>query len=229
MSVPGVGPIISSAVVAAIGTGAGFKQGRDFRGLAWAGTEAGVDRRPHHPGQDLEARQQIPKDPVRAGRAHRPGPSTARSQARPVRWTNGLPGATMRLGAMMAHRGRSASQPWMRADPHDGPELEAPHQGRIHRCSSHVRQSANIILRRTAGPYIMALLRRKRLVRLRAQEPTFVEGPEGGKVDPFRNFRLPKTTSLRDMLFYRRLGRGIPYFLEVQRAELPRDTGKCMS
>src|SRR5262249_4349752 len=30
MSVPGIGPIISSAVVAAIGTGSGFKQGRDF-------------------------------------------------------------------------------------------------------------------------------------------------------------------------------------------------------
>jgi transposase len=30
MSVPGVGPIISSAVAAAIGTGAGFKPGRDF-------------------------------------------------------------------------------------------------------------------------------------------------------------------------------------------------------
>jgi transposase len=30
MSVPGMGPIISSAVVAVIGTGAGFKQGRDF-------------------------------------------------------------------------------------------------------------------------------------------------------------------------------------------------------
>jgi len=28
MTVPGVGPIISSAVVAAIGNGAGFKQGR---------------------------------------------------------------------------------------------------------------------------------------------------------------------------------------------------------
>jgi len=30
MSVPGMGPIISSAVAAAIGTGAGFRQGRDF-------------------------------------------------------------------------------------------------------------------------------------------------------------------------------------------------------
>src|SRR5215203_3461191 len=40
------------------------------------------------------------------------------------RWTNGLPGATRRLGAMMAHRGLSASQPWMRADTHAGPELK---------------------------------------------------------------------------------------------------------
>src|SRR5262249_50442263 len=38
------------------------------------------------------------------------------------RWTNGLPGATQRLGAMMTHRGLTASQPWMRADPHRGPE-----------------------------------------------------------------------------------------------------------
>ena len=35
MTVPGVGPIISSAVVAAIGNGCGFKQGRDFG--AWLG------------------------------------------------------------------------------------------------------------------------------------------------------------------------------------------------
>jgi len=35
MTVPGVGPIISSAVVAAIGNGAGFSQGRDF--AAWLG------------------------------------------------------------------------------------------------------------------------------------------------------------------------------------------------
>jgi transposase len=30
MSVPGIGPIISSAMVAAIGTGDGFSKGRDF-------------------------------------------------------------------------------------------------------------------------------------------------------------------------------------------------------
>ena len=35
MTVPGIGPIISSAVVAAIGAGSGFKQGRDF--AAWLG------------------------------------------------------------------------------------------------------------------------------------------------------------------------------------------------
>ena len=35
MTVPGVGPIISSAVVAAIGNGSGFRQGRDF--AAWLG------------------------------------------------------------------------------------------------------------------------------------------------------------------------------------------------
>jgi transposase len=35
ITVPGIGPIISSAVVAAIGTGSGFKQGRDF--AAWLG------------------------------------------------------------------------------------------------------------------------------------------------------------------------------------------------
>jgi hypothetical protein len=38
------------------------------------------------------------------------------------RWTNGLPGATMRLGAKMALRGLSVSQPRMRADTHDGRE-----------------------------------------------------------------------------------------------------------
>jgi transposase len=35
MSVPGIGPIISSAMVAAIGTGATFSNGRDF--AAWLG------------------------------------------------------------------------------------------------------------------------------------------------------------------------------------------------
>jgi hypothetical protein len=44
------------------------------------------------------------------------------------RWTNGLPGATTRLGAKMALRGLSPSEPWMRADTHVGPEHNAPYQ-----------------------------------------------------------------------------------------------------
>jgi hypothetical protein len=35
---------------------------------------------------------------------------------------DGLPGATTRLGAMMAYKGLSPSESWMRADIHDGPE-----------------------------------------------------------------------------------------------------------
>jgi len=41
MSVPGIGPIISSAMVAAIGIGATFSKGRDF------GAKADIHRRPH--------------------------------------------------------------------------------------------------------------------------------------------------------------------------------------
>src|SRR5712664_1379739 len=67
------------------------------------------------------------------------------------RWTNGLPGATKRLGAMMAHRGLSASQPRMRADTHDGPEQMLHVRGLIHCCSSHVRRSWSFCLA-THGP-----------------------------------------------------------------------------
>ena len=67
MSVPGIGPIISSAVVAAIGAGDVFSKGRDF--AAWLGTRspANLHRGPHHPGQDIQARQSLPARPVRAG------------------------------------------------------------------------------------------------------------------------------------------------------------------
>src|ERR1700738_4852036 len=67
------------------------------------------------------------------------------------RWTNGLPGATKRLGAMMAQRGLSASQPRMRADTHDGPEQMLHVRGLIHCCSSHVRRSWSFCLA-THGP-----------------------------------------------------------------------------
>ena len=67
MSVPGIGPIISSAMVAAIGAGDVFSKGRDF--AAWLGLvpETDLDRRPHDPGQDIQARQSLPARPVRAG------------------------------------------------------------------------------------------------------------------------------------------------------------------
>src|ERR1700726_1729332 len=74
------------------------------------------------------------------------------------RWMNGLPGATKRLGAMMAQRGLSASQPRMRADTHDGPEQMLHVRGLIHCCSSHVRRSWSFCLA-THGPghtYILA-------------------------------------------------------------------------
>jgi transposase len=63
MTVPGIGPIISSAMVAAIGRGEVFSKGR----LAWPCCQADIDRRPHHPGQDIEAWQSLPARSVRAG------------------------------------------------------------------------------------------------------------------------------------------------------------------
>ena len=67
MSVPGIGPIISSAMVAAIGTGDVFSKGRDF--AAWLGLvpKTDLDRGPHDPRQDIQARQSLPARPVRAG------------------------------------------------------------------------------------------------------------------------------------------------------------------
>jgi hypothetical protein len=52
MTVPGIGPIIASAMVAATGNGAAFERARLCR-MAWSSTEADVDRRsnnswPHH-------------------------------------------------------------------------------------------------------------------------------------------------------------------------------------
>jgi hypothetical protein len=44
------------------------------------------------------------------------------------RWTNGLPGATKRLGAMMAHRGLSASQPGCARIPMTARSAKAPLQ-----------------------------------------------------------------------------------------------------
>ena len=67
MSVPGVGPIISSAMVAAIGTGDGFSKGRDF--AAWLGLvpkQISTGDRTIL-GKDIQARQSLPAGPVRTG------------------------------------------------------------------------------------------------------------------------------------------------------------------
>ncbi|SIO65418.1 Transposase [Bradyrhizobium erythrophlei] len=67
MTVPGIGPIISSAMVAAIGTGDVFLQRPRLRRLARTGAQADLDGRPHDPRQNLEARQSLPARSVRAG------------------------------------------------------------------------------------------------------------------------------------------------------------------
>jgi len=73
MTVPGIGPIISSAMVAAIGNGAVFSKGRDFGRLARTGSQADLDRRPHDPRQDIETGQSLPARPVRPGSLGRAG------------------------------------------------------------------------------------------------------------------------------------------------------------
>src|SRR5262245_5427844 len=67
MDFPRLGPTTSSAMVAAIGTGDSFTKGRDF--AAWLGLvpKQDLDRRPHHPRQDIQARQSLPACLVRPG------------------------------------------------------------------------------------------------------------------------------------------------------------------
>ena len=73
MTVPGIGPIISSAMVAAIGTGDVFSQRPRLRRLARTGAQADLDGRPHDPRQNLPARQSLPARSVRAGGLGRAG------------------------------------------------------------------------------------------------------------------------------------------------------------
>ena len=67
MSVPGIGPIISSAMVAAIGAGDVFTKGRDF--AAWLGLvpKQISTSRFHHSRQAIQAWQSLPAGSVRAG------------------------------------------------------------------------------------------------------------------------------------------------------------------
>jgi len=66
MTVPGIGPIISSAMVAAIGTGDVFSKGRDFG--AWLGLVPSRSRpETARSSANLEARQSLPARSIRAG------------------------------------------------------------------------------------------------------------------------------------------------------------------
>jgi transposase len=77
MSVPGIGPLISSAMLAAIGAGEAFLERPRLRRLARARAETAIDRRPHGPRQHIEARQSLFAQPVRSGSCwSRSGPST---------------------------------------------------------------------------------------------------------------------------------------------------------
>jgi transposase len=65
MTVPGIGPIISSAMVAAIWQR--ILQRPRLRRLPWTGAQADLDGRPHDPRQNLAARQSLPARSVCAG------------------------------------------------------------------------------------------------------------------------------------------------------------------
>lgn len=68
ISVPGIGPLISTAVLAAIGSGEAFDRGRDFRRMAWSGPAPVQHRGSIHPGPNLQARKQVSQNPVHPGR-----------------------------------------------------------------------------------------------------------------------------------------------------------------
>jgi hypothetical protein len=88
------------------------------------------------------------------------------------RWTNGLPGATKRLGANLALGGLSGSESRMRADTHDGPEHDAP----LQRPNTLLQLSRSSILEailyRAAGPYILAQLGPRKMSDLNPQSDT---------------------------------------------------------
>jgi hypothetical protein len=66
MSILGVGPLVSTAVVAAIGIGEAFDRPR-LRCLAQPSAASVQHGRPIDPRPHLDARQSIPQDPVHSG------------------------------------------------------------------------------------------------------------------------------------------------------------------
>src|SRR6266545_6500967 len=94
------------------------------------------------------------------------------------RWTNGLPGAAKRLGAMMALRGLSGSQPGCARIPMMARSNVAPLQRPDTLMQLSRRRSWNSVLHRAAGPYKVALSGRS----LRCGNSAVI----GGKADATR-------------------------------------------
>lgn len=109
MSVPGVGPLISTAVVAAIGTGEAFDRGRDFRRLARPGPTPVQHGRPIHPGPHLQAGQPIPSNPLHPGGqgAADAAAELVEVQLRPVARQRGAKDASQQAGHRARQQARS--------------------------------------------------------------------------------------------------------------------------
>ena len=84
MTVPGVGPITSSARVAAIGTDDVFAKGRDFS--AWLGLVPKQISTGDRTILGKISRQQVPEDPVRTGRSRRAAAAAQLGAPRPQPW-----------------------------------------------------------------------------------------------------------------------------------------------
>ena len=67
MTVPGIGPIIASAMVATIGDGSALPPRTRLRRLARARAATDLDRRSNHPWPHLQAREQLSSHALRAG------------------------------------------------------------------------------------------------------------------------------------------------------------------
>jgi hypothetical protein len=84
MRVSGIGQIISSAMVAAIGNGAMFTKGTRLRRWAGTGVQANLDRRPHDSRSDIAARCRSRRSPPRLTKEAR-----RRRPAGLLKWTVG--------------------------------------------------------------------------------------------------------------------------------------------
>jgi transposase len=72
MTVPGIGPMISTAMVAAVGAGDAFERGARLRRLARSSAAAVLDRRRTDPRSHLQARQQVPAHALHPGGERHP-------------------------------------------------------------------------------------------------------------------------------------------------------------